>query len=126
MIQRVFVIRRIGADAGGFAISNRRIIIGRDQTRRTIAADLQRQLPTGFHRLADHRGQQRHLSDQAFDQRWVIVLGQNFFKCRIQTRDAPPNIGRVKLKWQDGIVPSNFAGGHGLSLHVRNWHTAPI
>ena len=55
------------------------------------------------------------------------MLFKNLFQHAIKTRHTSANVGGVKLEWQDGIVPCDLgADAHGLSLHVRGWHTAPI
>ena len=122
-----FVKACIGADTGGLAVLGRAIIIRRDQTRRPIPADLQRQFPAQLDRLSDQRGQQRSLSHQRLNHGRIVVLFQNIVQHPVQTGHAPTNVAVVKLERQDRIVPSDFRTKcHGVSLQACAWHTVSI
>jgi hypothetical protein len=86
--------------------------VRRDQPDRPVAAHLQRQLPAQLDRLADHRGQQRHLGHQRLHLRRIVVLGEDLLQRAVQPRDAAPDVGTVKLERQDGVIPGD-AGRQG-------------
>ena len=44
------------------------------------------------------------------------MLRQNLIQHTIETRNAPPNVRGIELKWQDRIVPRDLrAEAHGVS-----------
>ena len=115
-VQSVGVIAGIGANARGQAIVGRAVIVRRDQSRRPPAAHLQRQLPAQLDGLTDQRGQQGCLCHQRFDLRGIVMLAQHLTQNTVQTGHTATNVGPVKLKGQDGVVPGDLsAGRHGVS-----------
>ena len=90
--RRVLVIGRIGTDLAGLSFGGGAVVIGRQNTHGTIAADLKRQLPAQFDGLPDERSQKGHLGHQCLDLRGVVMLFEDVFQYSVQPRHAAADI----------------------------------
>ena len=75
--------------------------------------------------LAYRRGQKRGLGHKRLDRRRIVVLRENAVKHTVQPRHAAADIGPVKLKRKDGIVPGDLRHAcHGVSSALAPCHIA--
>ena len=102
-----------------------RIVIGGNDPHRPVAPDLERQLPAQFDRLPDERGQKRRFGHQRLDHDRVVVLRENAVQHAIEPCNPSADVGPVKLKRKDGIVPGDHRQAcHGVSSALAPCHTA--